>query len=319
MLRKILLMFTPLAALAVAAALIVSNPAMMSAQGPLGTSGKASKGAGKGKGGFGGPPEIRELKPNLYLVTGAGGNTTVRVTSAGVIVVDTKNLGEENYKALMDLIKSKTQEPVRYAIITHVHQDHSGNTASFLAAGAEVIANVGEKAELRTYTSPAGSPAPPSITYVDNYTVNLGGTTAELHNYGPAHTGGDTVVYFPDLRVVAGGDAIVNGAPNCDFANGGSVVNWPKFVGEVLKLDFDLLVPGHGEPMTKADVQAYKEKWDKLVSRAIEQVKKGTPKDQLLASIDTSDIGWNITGGQWSQPARLDPFYEELQAAAAAK
>ena len=309
MLRKILLMFTPLAAFTVAAALIVSNPATLSAQAPKG---KGGKGGGKGKGGFGGPPAIRELKPNLYLVTGAGGNTTVRVTDAGVIVVDTKNLGEENYNALMDLIKSKTQQPVRYAIVTHVHQDHSGNTASFLAAGAQVIANEGEKAELRTYTSNAGTPAAPSITYTNDYTVNLGGTTAQLHHYGPAHTGGDTIVYFPDLRVVAGGDAIPNGAPNCDFANGGSVTNWPKFVDQVLKLDFDLLVPGHGEPMTKADVQAYKEKWEAFVSRALEQVKKGTPKEQLLDNIKVDDLGWNIN----SYRARLDPFYAELQAAA---
>ena len=51
------------------------------------------------------------------------------------------------------------------------------------------------------------------------------------------------------------------------------------------------------------------------VSRAKELVKKGTPKDQLLAQIKTDDLGWNINTQQWQQPARLDPFYAELKAA----
>ena len=95
----------------------------------------------------------------------------------------------------------------------------------------------------------------------------------------------------------------------------GSAVEWPKLIAATLKLDFDTLIPGHGNVMTKADVEAYKTKWDMLVSRAKEQVKKGTPKDKLLASIKTDDIGWNITGAQWTPPARLDPFYEELSKA----
>ena len=88
-----------------------------------------------------------------------------------------------------------------------------------------------------------------------------------------------------------------------------------KVVASTLKLDFDTLIPGHGNVMTKADVQTFKGKWDTLVSRAEEQVKKGTPKDKLLASIKTDDIGWNVTTAQWNTPARLDPFYEELSKA----
>jgi glyoxylase-like metal-dependent hydrolase (beta-lactamase superfamily II) len=304
-----MLTLTPVVTILAAAALIVS------AQAPQGKG--EGKGGGKGGGkGPAGPPEITQLKPNLYMVTGLGGNTTVRVTNEGLLVVDTKNLGEANYNQLMDTIKKVTPQPAKFAVITHVHQDHSGNTASFLKAGAQVVAHEGEKALLATYTSNAGTPAAPSVTYARDYTIRLGGTEAKLYHYGPAHTKGDTIVHFPDLRVIAGGDVIPNGQPNCDFPNGGSVVNWPKFLDEVLKLDFDTLVPGHGAVMTKADVQEYKKKWETLVSRAVDAVKKGTPKDQLLASIKTDDIGWNINTQQWSQAARLDPFYAELQAAA---
>ena len=107
---------------------------------------------------------IMMIKPDLYIVTGAGGNSTVRVTKAGVILVDTKNLGDQFYNGLVEQIKTVTKEPVKEVIITHVHQDHSGNTGKFIEAGAQVIANEGEKAEVATYTSPAGKPAPPSMT-----------------------------------------------------------------------------------------------------------------------------------------------------------
>ena len=305
--RRFVFTFTPLAVMAAAAL-------MISAQAPQGKDG--GKGAGKGGGGGkgGAPPAIVQIKPNLYEVTGLGGNTTVRVTNEGLLIVDTKNLGEANYNQLMDLIKTVSQQPPKFGVITHVHGDHSGNIGPLIAAGAQVVAHANLKTELETTYNPAQKPAPPNVTYTTNYTIRLGGTTTEVHYYGPAHTGGDSIVYFPDLRVVAGGDAIPQTAPNCDLPNGGSAVNWPKLLTEVLKLDFDTLIPGHGEVMTKAQVVEYKQKWDTFVSRAVAEVKKGTPKDQLLAAIKVDDIGW--TTASYGQAGRLDLFYAELQKAA---
>ena len=39
--------------------------------------------------------KIRQLKPDLYMITGGGANTLIRVTSEGLIVVDTKNPGDD--------------------------------------------------------------------------------------------------------------------------------------------------------------------------------------------------------------------------------
>src|SRR4026209_1712394 len=60
---------------------------------------------GRGRGGPGQTVEkIRTLKPNLYMVTGGGANTLIRVTPDGLIVVDTKNPGDENFNRLMEEI-----------------------------------------------------------------------------------------------------------------------------------------------------------------------------------------------------------------------
>lgn len=269
----------------------------------------------------GGPPPpqpqaIQQIKPNLYVVTGGGGNTTVRVTNEGLIVVDTKNLGDQFYTALTEQIRTVSDKPVKYVVITHHHQDHSGNIQKFVDAGAEVIAHENLKTNLVTYAPPAGKPGPPNVTYTKDKVIKLGGAEVQVYHYGRAHTNGDSWVYFPDLKVIATGDSLVGVPPNVDFPFGGSAIEWLKTLDSVLKLDFDTVVPGHSAQgqtvMTKADAQAFRMKLDTVVTRAAALVKQGTPKDQLLAQIKTDDIGWNVTSPQWNQPARLDAFYEEL-------
>ena len=211
---------------------------------------------------------IKQVKPGLYMVTGFGGNSTVRVTDQGVILVDTKNLGDGPFNDLVAQIKTVTNQPVKHVFITHVHQDHSGNIGRFIKAGAEVIAHEGLKRNLETggldgkgYTAPAGKPDPPNVTYTTSREVKLGNGIARAHHFANAHTGGDTVVHFPDLRVIAFGDEFVNQPPNADIPNGGSVLTFPTALAEALKLDWDTAIPGHGnDPMTRADVQAYQKK-----------------------------------------------------------
>ena len=276
--------------------------------------------AAKGKGGGGQQGQaIQQVKPGLYIVTGAGGNTGVRVTPDGLIVTDTKNLGDQFYNDVIAQIKTVSTAPVKFVIITHHHQDHSGNIGKFEEAGAKVIANENLNKNLDTYAPAQGKPAKANVTYSKDYTVSLGGVEVKVYHYAPAHTSGDSIVYYPDLKVVQAGDVVVGTAPNVDFPFGGSAVTWVQTLGDIAKLDFDTVIPGHSAPgqttLTKADFLAYKTKWETLVSRAKELVKQGTPKEELLAKIKTDDIGWNLNNQQWQNPQRLDPFYAELQAA----
>lgn len=302
------------------AAVVVAAVIGTSAQQPAAPAAGAPQGEGRRGGGPGGgggapaaPPAIKQVKPGLFMVTGLGGNSTVRVTNEGIILVDTKNLGQANYDALMQQIRTVSQAPVRYVFITHHHQDHSGNIGPFQAAGAEVIVHEGLNKALDTYKAPQGTPEKSKVTYATSRTVKVGNASADAHFYGRAHTSGDTWVYFPDVRVIATGDSFVGNVPNIDYPFGGSLVDWVKTLDQVLKLDFDTAIPGHGnDPMTKADVQKFRDNLNTIATRARELVKKGTPKDQIVAGIKTDDLGWTLNLQQWNQPARLDPMYEEL-------
>ena len=262
------------------------------------------------------PPAIKPVKAGVFMVTGAGGNSTVRVVNEGVIVVDTKNRGDQNYTALLEQIRTVTPAPVRYVFITHHHQGHSGNIGNFQDAGAEVIVQDNLNKNLETYNPPQGKPVPSKVSYAKDRSVKVGAASAEAHYYGRGHTNGDTVVYFPDVKVVSLGDLVVATAPNVDFPFGGSLVEYQQTLASILKLDFDTAIPGHGnDPMTRAEVQAFKGKVDTVLSRAKELIAKGTPKDQLMAQLKTDDLGWNLNTPQWTQPARLDPMFDELSKA----
>ena len=265
------------------------------------------------KGGGNQAQTIKEVKPGLFLITGAGGNSSIRVTREGIILVDGKLPAEGNFDKLMELIKSVSNQPIKYMFLTHHHQDHTGNDDKFLALGIPVIAHENLKSNLVTYAA-TPKPAPPSVTYSTDYTVKLGGATVEAHHYGRAHTSGDTVVYFPDLKVVALSDELTVGtppgsrAPLADYAGGGSLVEWPSVLDKVLKLDWDLAIPGNDDPQPRSYVQSFRDNIQKIVDRARTAVKMGVPKDQLMAAIKMDDLPFKLT----LQPAALDGFYDEL-------
>ena len=262
-----------------------------------------------------GPMVTTQIKPGMFVVFDNGGNVTVRVGKDGLIVVDSKNPGEAVHAELMKNIRSVTQLPVKDVIVTHHHADHSGGAAAFKAEGATVIAHEGYDKQIKAGYTGAGNfrPALASVAYTKSYDVKIPGGEARLYHFGPAHTGGDTIVYFPDLKVVAAGDEVVTVTPNVDYPYGASVMGWIDALNQIARLDFDTIVTGHrAVAMSRAQFDDYRKTWSTFVERARASIKAGTSKDRFLASIKTDDLGWNVTGVQWTPPERLDPLYAEM-------
>ena len=260
------------------------------------------------------PMQVKEVKPGVYMITGNGGNSTVRVGKDAVILVDTKNPGDAIYNELMEKIRGVSPLPVKYVFITHHHNDHAGNIVSFLPT-AKVVAAKELPPLVQRYTpaNNARKPSEPNTTYNKKYSAKVKDARVQAFHFARAHTGGDTIVYFPDARVVAVGDELVAATPNADYPFEGSVLGWQKSMAALLKLKFDVAIPGHGDnPMSRLEVEAYAKKWDTFIERARAEIKAGTPKEQLMAKIKTDDLAWNVTTANWTQPARLDPFYAEL-------
>ena len=86
-----------------------------------------------------------------------------------------------------------------------------------------------------------------------------------------------------------------------DYVQGGSFLDWSKTMDEMLKLDFDTVIPGHGPVSTRADVTKFRADLETMRTRLIGLIKGGTRKAEL-AKILEDDYGWRSTGCPESPP-----------------
>ncbi len=226
--------------------------------------------------------ELVKVQDDLYVIhnDAVPGNTTALITSQGVILVDDKF--EIDHDNIMAMLKTITNQPVKYVVNTHYHADHSGGNAKLQAMGTLAVASDNARARMVATKQPGQQ----NITFSDHATIHLGGKTVELYSVGyRAHTNGDIVVLFPEQRVLASGDIFANGpgtsAELVDYAGGGSAKEWPKAVDAAHKLDFDTVIPGHGLISTKKDLQDYRARAQSFSDTLSMLVKQGKSKADI--------------------------------------
>jgi cyclase len=191
---------------------------------------------------------IEPVKDGLYAIYGSGGNVGVRLSEEGVILIDDKF--PQNFEEIQALVAQVSDQPVRYVLNTHHHGDHAGGNVEYIEI-AEIIAHQNARDNMVR----GDQDAPPRVVFNDQTAVYLGDVEVRAFYMGRGHTNGDAVIYFPDLRTVHGGDLLHGTAPFIDYANGGSSREWVSTLNNILALDFDTAIPGHGQLMTRADVQ----------------------------------------------------------------
>ena len=259
--------------------------------------------------------QIREVMDGLYVLPGfdggqSGGNVAVRVTDEGVIIVDDKF--PYSFDFITAQVRSVTDQPIKYVLNTHHHDDHSGSNADFLPS-AEVIAHKNARANIVRNNQPGA----PRLIFADETAVFLGGAEVQMFHFGRGHTNGDAIVYFPDLRTVHTGDLFVFGqrldgstlSPFWDFGNGGSVLEWPATLTRLLALDFDTVIPGHGPILTKADIRTFRGKLETVIDRVRAEIAAGARRDDVASRVDTTDLDWPLA------PVRIQNVFDELTAA----
>ena len=259
--------------------------------------------------------QIREVMDGLYVLPGfdggqSGGNVAVRVTDDGVIIVDDKF--PYSFDFITEQVGSVTNQPIKYVLNTHHHDDHSGSNADFMPS-AEVIAHKNARANIVRNNQPGA----PRLIFADETAVFLGGAEVQMFHFGRGHTNGDAVVYFPDLRTVHTGDLFVYGqrldgstlSPFWDFGNGGSVLEWPATLTRLLALDFDTVIPGHGPILTKADIRAFRSKLETVIDRVRAEIAAGATRDDIASRVDTADLDWPLA------PVRFQNVFDELTGA----
>lgn len=247
---------------------------------------------------------MNKIKDDLYEIVGNGGNVAFYLTTEGVILVDDKF--DEDHDAIVEKIKTVTNLPVKYVLTTHHHSDHSGGNAKF-ATSAKIISTVNARANIVGHKQPnAPDMYPARVTLTDQCSVFLGRKKVRDCCFGRGHTNGDAVIYFPADRVLYTGDLMAGKTPLIDYTGGGSIKEWTKTLDGALKLDFDTVIPGHGDPTDKVSLQTYRASLEKLRNRAAELVRKETREADFRKVMET-EYGWtaNTMQAQWSIPGMM--------------
>ena len=215
---------------------------------------------GGGRGGAAQPLAVHQLKPNVYWVEGAGGNSGVIIGSNGVILVDAKTSAAGATELLADIAKI-TPKPVTTVFLTHSDGDHVNGLASF-PEGVTIIAQENCKTEMQA--APNAVPGGALADYMPTRTVTknmedmtIEGVHLRAFHFSPAHTSGDLMVYLPDDKIMFTGDIVATQSayPLIHLEKNGTSDGWLTTMAGILATDATMFVPGHGGVQTKADLQ----------------------------------------------------------------
>ena len=178
------------------------------------------------------------------------------VGSEAVAVIDPGGSFAEG-SALRAAVRSHTDRPVRYVILTHVHPDHIFGAAAFSEDQPEIIGHAklpGALAQrggyyLRRLQQALGDAAAgseivlPTILVSDRLDVDLGGRRLVVRAHRPAHTDNDLTVFDERTRTFWLADLLfVDRIPAID----GSILGWLAELRELTSISADRAVPGHG-------------------------------------------------------------------------
>src|SRR4051812_1871725 len=233
------------------------------------------------------------------------GNTTALVTNEGVVLVDDKF--EIDFANIVAEVKKLTNQPIKYVINTHHHGDHSGGNAKMQAMNVQVVASE----QARENMVDGKQPGLPSVVFEHHAHIYLGGKNVELYHFGRAHTNGDVVVLFPAQRTLAAGDMYTYGddVPQLiDYSGGGSAKEWTSTLDSALQLDFDNVVPGHGNVTKKADMRKFRDSTLRLRNRIHEMIGQKKSRDDI-ATMLKNEFHW----AQLHLDRGLDGALAELQ------
>ncbi|MEO8255777.1 MAG: MBL fold metallo-hydrolase [Acidobacteriota bacterium] len=291
--------------------------------------------------------EVLQLRPNFYMIVGAGGNIAVQTGPDGVVVVDAGSAAKAD--AVLAAIRKRADRPIRYVIDTSADPDHVGGNEALSKAGetlfnlnsaiATAMTNGGaatilsaEKVMVRMSAAgaaPAAYPAAawPTETFhqLRRY-MYINGEGLEVLHQPAAHTDGDSLVFFRRSDVVVAGDVIdTTRFPMIDLARGGSIQGEIDALNRIVDLaipsiPFDwrdegtLVIPGHGRLLDQLDVVEYRDMVVIIRDRIRALLKQGKTLEQVKAAAPTQGYSrrYGAESGGWTTSMFVEAIYTSL-------
>jgi cyclase len=282
-----------------------------------------------------------QVRDNIYMIFGAGGNTTVHVGDDGVLVVDTKLATASD--ALLAAIRKISDKPIRNVINTHWHADHiggneliaksgstiaGGNVSGAIAdasEGAAVIAHENVLTRMSGQDNPPPFEAWPTVTlFMPRKDIYFNGEAVEILHQPAAHTDGDSLVFFRKSDVLSTGDVFTTtGYPVIRPEDGGGIDGVVDSLNRIIEITVPeekqeggtIVIPGHGRLCDEADVVEYRDMVTIIRDRIKSMVEMGMTLRQVQAAKPTADYDgrYGATSGRWTTEQFVAAAYESLK------
>jgi glyoxylase-like metal-dependent hydrolase (beta-lactamase superfamily II) len=258
--------------------------------------------------------EVLQVRPNFYMIAGAGGNIGFQMGADGVVVVDAGSAS--NADRVVEAIKKVTPQPIRYVINTSADADHVGGNETLAKAGKTLFtqggigvnadflggaASILSVEQVLTRMSAPASRYPVGAWPTETFNqprkyMFLNGEGIEIFHQPAAHTDGDAIVFFRRSDVIVAGDILdTTRFPVIDMAKGGSIhgeiAGLQKLVDTAIpsvpivsREEGTLIIPGHGRICDQLDVVEYRDMVTIIRDRIRDLMKQGLTLEQVKAA-----------------------------------
>jgi glyoxylase-like metal-dependent hydrolase (beta-lactamase superfamily II) len=291
--------------------------------------------------------EVLQLRPNFYMVAGAGGNVSFQIGTDGVVVVDSGSA--TSAEAIVEAIRKVTSQPIRYLINTGADPDHVGGNATIAKAGQTLFtqgggAGIGAdflgggasilsvEQVLTRMSGAAAQPKFPSAAWPTE-TFNqprkymyLNGEGIEIFHQPAAHTDGDAIVFFRRSDVIVAGDVFdMTRFPVIDTAKGGTIQGEIAALQKLVDMaipsvpivsreEGTLIVPGHGRICDQLDVVEYRDMVTIIRDRVRDLMKQGLTLEQIKAASPARGYTrrYGTDTGAWTTNNFIEAVYRTM-------
>jgi cyclase len=292
--------------------------------------------------------EVLEVRPDFFMIAGAGSNIGVQVGEDGVVVVDAGSAASA--PAVVAAIKRITLKPIRYVIDTGPDADHVGGNDLLSKAGDQFFpgttpagprqdalrsaaAILAAEGVVRHMTASSEStPARPlvglpseSFHYARKY-LYLNNEAIEVLHQPAAHTDSDVFAFFRRSDVVVAGDVIdTRRFPVIDIERGGSIEGEIAALNRLSELAVasvpivsreagTIVIPGHGRLYDQFDVIEYRDMITIITERIRGLVNAGRSLEQVKAAGPAKGYAgrYGNDGGDWTTDKFVEAVYRSL-------
>lgn len=237
--------------------------------------------------------KIKMLNENTGIFIAQGGTILFQLGKSGPVIVDDQF--PPYAKMLIKELSKKTSLPYQLLINTHHHADHTAGNIAFKDIVPHILAHQNSKLNQENSSIAKGNQNEqllPDRTYEKVWCEKIGNEKICLKYFGPAHTNGDSVVFFQSSNIVHVGDLVFNKMhPFIDKPYGASIKNWQLVLENILKSTNKKtkIICGHAAEgsdviITREEVRNFKNYLSTLYNFVENEVTQHKTREEIIAN-----------------------------------